>query len=255
MPEYNDNAICDYVMQTNSDYYCSLKDNWLLLYGNSDGIPKLLVFVNKTENMSPASEEEKYNINLGCKIAHFLKLPFMCVRFMPHNEQLSVWESKTWKNLTYDRLRDLFEKYGVVEAGTAKKAVNQYLSSPYHDWQRNNLGRITVCDLDMIQYKENRIAKIVELKRSEKSLDVWKPYPADYPNFSLVINAIVHSGEEIPFFLYYNYSQKISAQERQDDISEIRVFQFEVPEQMIKHNELQYRDHGNHTIDEVLLNF
>ena len=111
MPEYNDNAICDYVMQTNSDYYCSLKDNWLLLYGNSDGIPKLLVFVNKTENMSPASEEEKYNINLGCKIAHFLKLPFMCVRFMPHNEQLSVWESKTWKNLTYDRLRDLFEKY------------------------------------------------------------------------------------------------------------------------------------------------
>lgn len=101
MPEYNGNAIRDYLSAKTDDYFFSVENNWFLLYGDENSIPKLLVFVNKTEDIQITSDREKYAINLGYKIAKYLKLPFICVRFMPNNSNILVWRSKEWKISTY----------------------------------------------------------------------------------------------------------------------------------------------------------
>lgn len=256
MPNYNGNAIYDYVVKKNLGYCFSVENNWLLLYGNARSVPKILALVNKVDNIdiNNMSNNEKENVNLAYKIAVQLKLPFICVRFMTNSKEVFVLQSvKQWEKITYDQLRDLFEKYGVVEPGTARKPVNQYTSSPYHDWQRANLGDITVSDLDMVRYRANKIEKIVELKRSKVSIDKWKPFPQDYPNFALIINTIVNSQVKIPFLLYYNEMKEGEIGKRKEDISLIRVFKFKIPIDMIEQDQVEYYDCGKYTLDKALL--
>lgn len=256
MPNYNGNAIYDYVVKKNLGYCFSVENNWLLLYGNARSVPKILALVNKVDNIdiNNMSDNEKENVNLAYKIAVQLKLPFICVRFMANSNEVLVWHSaKRWEKRTYDQLRDLFEKYGVVEPGIARKPVNQYTSSPYHDWQRANLGDITVSDLDMVRYRENKIEKIVELKRSKVSIDKWTPFPKDSPNFALIINTIVNSNAEIPFLLYYNEMKEGEIGKRTEDISQIRVFRFKIPKDMIEQDQVEYYDLGKCTLDKALL--
>lgn len=257
MQNYGENAIYDYVVNKNLGYCFSIKNSWLLLYGNAKSVPKILALVNKVDNIdiNNMSTIEKENISLAYKIAKQLKLPFICIRFMANSKWILVFEAtfKRWEKITYDQLRDLFEKYGVVEPGTAKKPVNQYTSSLYHDWQRENLGDVTVSDLDMVRYRENKIEKIVELKRSKIYIDSWKPFPQDYPNFALIINAIVNSQVKIPFLLYYNEMKEGEIGKRKEDISLIRVFKFKIPIDMIEQDQVEYYDCGKYTLDKALL--
>lgn len=259
MPEYNGNAIYDYVVKKNLGYFFSVKNNWLLLYGNARSVPKILVLVSKVDDfyVDNMSSDEKDKGNFAYIIAQHLKLPFIWVRFMLNCNRILVWQSdvKHWEEITYNQLRDLFEEYGVVELGTARKPVNQYTSSSYHDWQRENLGDITVSDLDMVRYRDNKIEKIIELKRSKVSIDEWLPFHKDYPNFALIINAIIKSQVKIPFLLYYNEMKEGEIGKRTEDISLIHVFQFEIPKDTIEKDQVKYYDLGKHTIDKVLLDF
>ena len=254
MPKYNGNAIYDYVVKKNFGFYFSVENNWLLLYGDTKSIPKILVLASKVDNLKSMSVDEKNNANFAVKIAKHLRLPFIYVRFMSSSNKVSIWESvdEKWKEITYDQLRDLYEKYGVVQTGTTKKPINQYTSSPYHDWQRANLGDITVSDIDMLRYRKNQIEKIVELKRSKVPIDKWQPFTQDYPNFTLIVNAIVNSKEQIPFLLYYNEMIQGEIAKRKENISKIRVFQFEIPKNMIEQNQVKYYDLGKYTLDEAL---
>lgn len=255
MPEYRGNAIYDYVTAHHLDYYFSAGDHWALVYGNSESIPKVLAFARKVRHLrEDIPEEEKQHVLRAMGIAKFLRLPFLYVRFMPGGNQVSVWRTgdRVWRTVSYDRLRDLFEEYGVVQPGTARKPVNQYTSSPYHDWQRENLGPITVSDFDLLKYKNGEIAEILELKRSKIPLDQWSPYPNDFPNFALLLNAIVHAGKRTPFTLYYNVMQNGPVGNRQEDISQIKVFDFVIPGSMINAAQVQPCCRGTFRLENLL---
>ena len=253
--EYSGNAIYEYVYNEDLDYYYSAKDNWMLVYGNSASIPKILVFASKVENIASAcSDKEMQEANKAFSFARYLKLPFIFVRFMVNNDQVGLWEESAgnWRTVTYDQLRDIYERYGVVQPGTAKKRVNQYTSSPYHDWQRNNLGRITVSDFDLIKFSNGQWQEIIELKRSKYSMDKWNPFTNDYPNFALLINTIVGSGKNISFSLYYNLLKDGPMGSRVEDISIIKVYDFIIPDEMITSNQVKYQLRGYYKLEKLL---
>jgi hypothetical protein len=253
--EYTGNAIYDYVYEEDLDYYFSAEHTWMLVYGNAASVPKILVFANKVSDINDDCTAEELNeSNKALSIARYLNLPFIFVRFMVNSEVVSVWEESVgqWRMLEYDQLRDIYERYGVVQPGTARKRVNQYTSSPYHDWQRSNLGRITVSDFDLIKYVDGEVKEIVELKRSKIPLDTWTPYTNDFPNFALLINTIVGSGKRIPFTLYYNLMRAGQKGMRVEDTSRIKVFDFVIPNTMISSNQVQYRFRKYSTLEELL---
>ena len=196
----------------------------------------------------------KREVNKAFSIARYFNLPFLFVRFMANHDRVVIWEESDgqWRTVTYDQLRDIYESYGVVQPGTARKRVNQYTSSPYHDWQRNNLGRITVSDFDLIKYSSGRVQEIIELKRSKIPLKTWKPYPNDYPNFALLINTIVGSGKKIPFTLYYNFMRDGQMGRRTEDTSHIKVFDFLIPGNMISSDQVRYRIRGYYRLHRLL---
>lgn len=242
--KYSGNAIYDYVYMEGLDYCFFTKNSWMLVYGNAVSIPKVMVFVSKVADInSKCLNHEEKEANRAFFIARYLNLPFMFVRFMVNNYLVSVWEERTgeWQLVTYDQLREIFEKYGVVQPGKARKCVNQYTSNSYHNWQRNNLGRITVSDLDLIKFNHGQVQEIIELKRSKIPLNIWKPYPDDNPNFALLINTIIGSGKDISFTLYYNLMKTGQIGKRIEDISQIKVFDFIIPNRMILSNGVQCR--------------
>lgn len=254
MPEYKGNGIYDYLKKDSDAYFFCTEDRWILVYGNSHGIPKLLAFVSRAYDIaSPFDISEQNDANRACRIAAFLKLPYIFIRFMENSGEVRIWDSndRIHKNISYSQLRDLFEKFGVVQPGTPKKDVNQYVSSPYHNWQRENLGQITVSDLDLIKYRNGRMEEIIELKRSKKSIECWTPYTSDYANFALLINAIVGSGERIRFTLYYNVLYDGAIGSRKDDISKIKVFDFIIPNAAIDHLQVKYKYRGIFTLKEL----
>lgn len=253
--EYTGNAIYDYVYEKKLDYYYSAEHTWMLVYGNASSIPKVLVYVSKVANIkSPCSDEEMAEVKKVLSIARYLKLPFISVRFMEKSEVIDVWEEsvKKWQTMAYDQLRDVYERYGVVQPGTARKCVNQYTSSSYHDWQRDNLGGITVSDFDLVRYEDGKVKEIIELKRSKVPLNVWNPYRNDYPNFALLINTIVGSGKRIPFTLYYNLMSAGQKGMRKENISQIKVFDFIIPKNMISFNQVQYSFRGCYKLEQLL---
>jgi len=227
----------------------------MLVYGNVDSIPRILVFASRVDNIAGECYPKELNdANKALSIANYLNLPFIFVRFMVNNDVVAVWEGRfeNWRNLSYAQLRDLYEEYGVVQPGTAKKRVNQYVSSPYHDWQRQNLGRITVSDFDLIKYVDGEVKEIIELKRSKISINRWNPYQDDFPNFALLINTIVGSRKSIPFTLYYNVMKAGQMGMRVEDTSLIKVFDFMIPNREIASNQVNYRLRGLYTLEQLL---
>lgn len=252
--EYAGNAIYEYVNNNDLDYECSVENSWMLVYGNSVSVPKIFVLLSKVDDISKnCSDKEMIKKESSSFIASYLKLPFIFIRFMEKSERVGVWngDEENQKNLTYNQLRDLYEKYGVVQPGTAKKNVNQYLSNPYHEWQRENLGSITVTDFDMIKFVDGKVEKIIELKRSKILLEKWNPFKEDYPNLALLINTIVASGKKIPLILYYNLMIDGPKGKRVEDISNIKVYDFIIPNSMISSNQVKYSCIGLHRLEDL----
>jgi len=252
--EYSGNAIYDYVKEKKLRYYFSTDHTWLLVYGDTTSIPKIMVFANRVNNLSNKCSFEELNaFNKAYNISKYLNLPFLYVRFMVNSMMINIWEEKVgkWREVTYDQLRDIYELYGVVQPGTAKKPVNQYVSSPYHDWQRQNLGTITVTDFDLVKYVDNDIKKVVELKRSKIDINLWNPFHNDFANFALLINTIIGSHKNIKFCLYYNVMKAGIAGMRVEDISKIKVFDFIIPSTMISRDEVQFKLRGIYSLEQL----
>ena len=251
---YTGNAIYDYVSKKNLNFYYFVESNWTLIYGNSESVPKMLVFAQKVDDISKeCTALERKEAGKAYSISRELNLPFVYVRFMGNSSHVSIWDEAfgKWKTITYTELRNVYEKYGVVRPGTPRKAINQYSSSPYHDWQRSNLGKVTVSDIDLIKNNDDKI-EIIELKRSKISLERWKPYENDFPNFALLINTVVASGKDIPFKLYYNLMYNGERGQRMEDISKIKAFDFKIPDRMISVSEVQYSFNGYYKLEQLI---
>lgn len=124
--EYTGNAIYDYVYEEDLDYYFSAEHTWMLVYGNAASVPKILVFANKVADINDDCTAEELNeSNKALSIARYLNLPFIFVRFMVNSEVVSVWEESVgqWRMLEYDQLRDIYERYGVVQPGKPLESV------------------------------------------------------------------------------------------------------------------------------------
>lgn len=225
MPYYTGNAIYNYINENNLDYFFCTKDSWTLIYGDSDSNPKLLAFVSEVEDLSAVISVLEINqAKYAKKIAENLSLPFIFIRFQKKSDKLFVILRGKKVIINYQKLKDIFTKFGVSNSGTPSKPVNQYSSSPYHDWQRNNLGKITVSDLDLVKFEQDEVVEIIELKRSKISLEKWRPYEDDFPNFQLIINSILNSNKNINFRIYYNLFTNDGSGGRVEDISLIKVF-------------------------------
>lgn len=234
---YEGNGITQYIIDNKlDDYFFSAKNSWLLLYGKKEGkipIPQLLAFVCEVNDNYDYTLDQDNNFWDAIIIAKELNLPFLSIRYKKNCEIVAITKNDLiTRFITYSELKEKFQKeYNVIpKAEHGNKDINAYSSSSYHDWQRQTLGGIVVTDLDLIKINRHNktIEKIFELKRSFKPLYEWKPYPVDKPNFCLIINAIIASKKNIPFWLLYNEYKKIDGN-RIDDISKISSFSFDVP--------------------------
>lgn len=234
---YEGNGITQYIIDNKlDDYFFSAKNSWLLLYGKKEGQipePRLLAFVCEVNDGYGCTAEQKKSFYDAVIVSKELKLPLLAIRFKKNCNTVAVTEKGVPTRLiTYPELKEKFQKeYNVIpEAEHGNKDINAYSSSSYHDWQRQALGGIVVTDLDLVKIDRHNetIEKIFELKRSKTFVNYWTPYPEDYMNFGLIINAIIASKKNIPFHLLYNRYEMIDGS-RIDDMSKISSFSFDVP--------------------------
>lgn len=249
MPYYTGNAIYNYINEKCLDYFFCIKDSWTLIYGDANSNPKLLAFVSEVDDLSSSISVLEINQSENAeKIADNLNLQFIFIRFQKRSDKLFVSLNGKKAIINYQKLKDLFIKFGVSNNGTPSKPVNQYSSSPYHDWQRYNLGKITVSDLDLVKFVQDEVVEIIELKRSKYSLEKWYPFKADYPNFKLIINSISNSNKNIDFRIYYNLFTNDGSGSRVEDISLIKVFTLSMTDK----NELEIKLNGIFSPEKLL---
>ena len=249
MQYYTGNAIYNYINENYLDYFFCTKDSWTLIYGDANTHPTLLAFVSEVDDLSSAISDLEINQSENAKkIADNLKLPFIFIRFQKRTDKLFVSLNGKKGIINYQKLKDIFIKFGVCNNGTPSKPVNKYSSSPYHDWQRYNLGKITVSDLDLVKFEQDEVVEIIELKRSHIPLENWLPYKDDFSNFQLIINSILNSNKNINFRIYYNLFTNDGSGGRVEDISLIKVFTLSKSD----NNELKIIPNGTFSPEELL---
>lgn len=157
-------------------------------------------------------------------------MPKLVVRFSGEADEIVnvkiKQDEEPYKEITLKALKDVFAEKGLdipIGKGTTHKYLNTETSSAYHDWQSAELGGdITVCDLDLVKWKQGKPLQIYELKRSYYDLDEWTPFTDDYANFSLVSKFAKRAG--MRFQIVYNVRTK---KPFFDDVSRLKLFDFD----------------------------
>ena len=250
MPQYSTNAIYEFLkVQTelNNNYLYIQDGNWMLIYGDANAVPKLLLIVSRIEGdlLQPRSAFEEHAVRLLAG----QQIPIRILRFeeKQFSEQVSISsvDNLTFKIMPTDKLyAELFQPYNLTaDSSIATKQVNDATSSTFHDWQRSFLsGKLKVTDIDVIVYNNDYvILRIYELKRSFYALAKWNPYPADYANFILLRRAFK---ENIPILILYNM---FTGKPRVEDISLLRVFKVSDDKPTIQN--IHYELDGNQIFD------
>lgn len=196
---------------------------WFLVYGDGESNPAIIAAVWGQNAPIP-----KDMLRLLMQLSTAAELPFACIRFDDAAEsiasvQLSI-NGERFEEVGLNELRTRFASFGLPLAGPqgTTKAINDQASSAYHHWQRQNLGRITVSDIDLLRLAEDGTpSEIIELKRSYLPLERWRPYSADYPNFDLL--NIIAERCSLPLTIAYNVRHKNPFR---DDASELSIFEY-----------------------------
>lgn len=226
---YSSNALYSHIETKDCpDFFWVSGNSWSLLYRDSNGYPKVVVFVsgNSSAKMDRVGRERMLRLR---KLTHELAARagslFGTIEFDDNVERVS--EVVLNGELTsVDGLKAWFADCSLpVQAdGGALKAINDASSSAYHNWQRAALGRITVTDLDLIRIdlETGHIKILYELKRSYIELDKWTPFSAYYPNFNLL--SIFAEMAKISFNIVYNVRYK--SPNFYDDVSMLSIFSY-----------------------------
>ncbi|UII30688.1 hypothetical protein LVD17_20555 [Fulvivirga ulvae] len=227
---YSGNALYDYIEANNVTRYTFVTGNlWQLVYGDRNGIPKLLVAVSGVDEKEWGSfsskEIDAFRQLSQLSLKH--QLPCFLLQFKAFGgtfDEINLCTSfyrLTFSRHSPDMLKDLFSKNGLsVNSKQATKYINDKTSSAYHKWQRNTFGSdITVTDIDLWVNKDDKLFAVCELKRSKVALEKWEPYEDDFNNFHLIHNLIY---PEYKFFIIYNLRTPFPFK---DDISRLKVFE------------------------------
>lgn len=230
MDYYVENGIYNYLIECDhqDDFYWTSGNMWLLVYGNEDFEPKVVTVVSENMLSSNITDSEKRAVKVARKITEGTDIPINFIRFSPNKrmETVQYWETgmKNLPEITSDDLKNRFMAYGLkMNHLRANKPINDKSSSPYHDWQRQNLGNsVIVTDIDLIRLDGDIPCEVLELKRSYISMETWKPYVQDYNNFLLLSK--LSEKRQLDFFIIYNHRTK---KPFYDDISRLKVFEFD----------------------------
>lgn len=221
MDYYKTNAIYENICK-NEQYYWVVGNAWILVYGDHNSDPKLIVLAHGKSWLV-----DQDIIRIVSDLSKETGIPAIRIEF---DDSISDIDSVDIHKraggvitIKLDKLKCLYQKYGVpVNNAPCQKSVNDVTSSAYHNWQRASLGSITVSDIDLFYLGERRNKAIIELKRSYISLAKWSPFPKDYPNFRLLSKVCSLGGYD--FLISYNVRKKSPFF---DDPSMIKIFYYD----------------------------
>lgn len=223
MSYYKSNAVYKMLENTPNHQFRWVSGNaWALIYGDSNSTPLVCALVyGKSWNFQA---EMRILLN---KIAKSSRIPFVSIMFDDtkteiNNVHFNINEDETML-ISLSELRDVFESFGLpVKRGAASKAINDSSSSAYHQWQRANLGSITVSDIDLLRKSSGGApGEIIELKRSYIPLEKWRPFPNDYANFNLLSSVADRCG--VIFTIAYNLREKYPFR---DDATRLSIYKY-----------------------------
>jgi hypothetical protein len=199
---------------------------WILLYSDSAASVKALVFVSGNSSHGLNSEADARLLAaeaVARKLAIAGGVPFATILFDDVAVEIDHVQLDT-RLVTLSELKNWFFDKGLdVKTGSTGKAINSQESSAYHNWQRANLGAISVTDIDLIRLNDDRkrVIQLIELKRSFYSLSKWSPYPADFSNFNAIES--LASRVDAEFLIVYNVRYK---NPWLDDASSLSIFSY-----------------------------
>lgn len=230
MSYYVGNGVYEYLSrcEKRDSFYWTSGNLWLLVYGNTYNEPKVLTVASEEKLETAATTAEKRAVKEAVKIAGDTGISVNFVRFAPEGpiERVRYCERgmKSVSVISSEELKKRFAQYGLtMNRLSAQKSINDKKSSPYHEWQRENMGSsVVVSDIDLLRLENHEPREIIELKRSFIPLDKWKPYKADYNNFSLL--SALAKERSLGFYIVYNYRKKTPLF---DDISRLKIFEFD----------------------------
>lgn len=199
---------------------------WILLYSDSSASVKALVFVSG-KSCHGVNSQADTRISAAEAAARKLAatggIPFATILFDDLAVEIDHVQLDT-RLVTLSELKNWFFDKGLdVKTGSTRKAINSRESSAYHNWQRANLGAISVTDIDLIRFDDERkqIIQLIELKRSFYSLSKWSPFPVDFPNFNAIES--LASRVDADFLIVYNVRYK---EPWRDDASSLSIFSY-----------------------------
>lgn len=227
---YAGNGVYEYLTK------CEKKDNffwtsgtlWLLVYGDENFEPKVLTVASENKLGERTTVEEKNAVHAAQCIVKGTGVPINFIRFDPEKtmETIQYWEPgmKDIPEISSEGLKNILMLYGLkMNEVMVHKSINDKSSSPYHDWQRQNMGdSVVAADIDLVRHDKGKPLEIIELKRSYIDIDKWEPYQQDYKNFILISK--LAKKRHIDFYIVYNRRIK---KPFFDDVSRLKIFEFD----------------------------
>ena len=228
---YSSNALYERLEAEGCQQFCwAVGNSWVLLYGNSACVPRLVICASGTSTAQLddlGRKKIQATHALAKELARRANLPFGTIEFNDSVPEISdVLLDGTIVSL--DDLKSWFSKLGFAvkenDSSAPSKALNDASSSAYHRWQRSALGQIVVTDIDLFRLDANSYEAITlyELKRSYIPLSSWMPFKDDFPNFNLA--SAFASMSELEFRIVYNVRHKTPRV--CDDVSRLRLFSY-----------------------------
>lgn len=230
MDYYVGNGIYDFLIECKEkdDFFWTSGNLWILTYGDSNYEPKVVTVASGNQLNIKITESEMRTVNVAKQLVEGTDVGINFVRFDSNKSisQVRYWNPGMEKIpiISSDELKNRFLQYGLkMNEMRVHKSINDKSSSPYHDWQRENMGdAVIVADVDLIRYYAEKPQEIIELKRSFIDIERWEPYKQDYKNFILLSK--LARKRKLDFFIVYNHRTKVPLF---DDVSKLKIFEFD----------------------------
>lgn len=227
---YDGNAIYSRLNKTPSPYFLAPGPLvWPLIYSSLEGEPKAIVVASQIDPVSRKAGTNRDFLMVCLALAKKAGIPFRVLCFGPElntsTKPFTVFEGPGMPHrmLSLHEWKNELRQMGVPVGGGAFKAINRASSSGYHNWQRENLGRTRVVDIDLIKLGPDKSpTHVVELKRSSIPIQAWEPFENDAPNFQLLGRFCEMSG--LGLELVFNRYNKTTTK---DDLTTLKIFDYE----------------------------
>ena len=148
---YRNNGLCNLLRETGGGrFYCANDNIWIMLYGNArDRQPYVLAVISEAADETEYRSTEPLPRELAARAAAEQirgDLTFLEVRCLAADDPMTECRSFSGEMISLTELKQHFLDSGLEIAGTAaKKKINRYHSSVFHEWQRKNLGAGVEC--------------------------------------------------------------------------------------------------------------